>query len=67
MKKGLWFGLLINLTHLQAYLDIYGLAGDDNEFKHSWEMDPADLNPLRMPRNIVNSICSAEYDLDDDI
>jgi hypothetical protein len=34
---------------------VYGLRGDEAEFKHSWEMDLADLNPLHMPRNIVNA------------
>jgi len=45
----------------------YGLAGNEEELKHSWEMDPADLNPLRMPRNIVNGFIAASRDLDEGI
>jgi len=45
----------------------YGLAGDEDEAKHSFEMDPADLNPLRMPRNVANALHDSAYDVDEGI
>jgi hypothetical protein len=45
----------------------YRIAGDENEAKHSLEMDLANLNPLRIPRNIVNSTISLVIDLDENI
>jgi len=45
----------------------YALAGDVDEAKYSWEMDPADLNPLRMPRNIANALHDSAYDVDEGI
>ncbi|CAF1355701.1 unnamed protein product [Adineta steineri] len=41
----------------------FALAGDADEAKYSWEMDVADLNPLRMPRNMINGIINSQYDL----
>jgi hypothetical protein len=45
----------------------YGLAGDENEAKHSFEMDLANLNPLQIPRNILNGIISLVSNLDKNI
>jgi hypothetical protein len=45
----------------------YGLAGDADEMKYSWDMDPADLNPLRMPRNILNGLYDSAYDVHEGI
>ncbi|CAF1544736.1 unnamed protein product [Rotaria sp. Silwood1] len=42
----------------------YRLADDREEAKHSLEMDLADLNPLRMPRNLVNSLVNSTCNLD---
>lgn len=45
----------------------YSIAGNEEETKHSVEMDLADLNPLRMPRNIVNGLRNAASNLHEDI
>lgn len=45
----------------------YLIAGNTEEFKYSWEMDLADLNPLRMPRNIINGFRNAANTLNEGI
>jgi hypothetical protein len=43
---------------------VYAAKGDMNEAKHSVTLDLADLNPLRIPRNLANGIASVTNDLD---
>lgn len=44
---------------------VYSAKGDKHEAKHSITMDLADLNPLRMPKNLTNGIISAANELDE--
>lgn len=46
---------------------VYAIKGDKAEAMHSVTLDVADLNPLRMPRNLVNGISSATIDLNQGI
>ncbi|CAF2063132.1 unnamed protein product [Rotaria magnacalcarata] len=55
---------LVGIAYGAARGVAYGLAGDFDEAKYSLEMDPADLNPLRMPRNIMNGLVDASHSLD---
>ncbi|UJR11753.1 hypothetical protein I4U23_015934 [Adineta vaga] len=43
---------------------VYELAGDRDEAKNSMEMDFADLNPLRMPRNLMNGLIDLTSNVD---
>ncbi|CAF3310936.1 unnamed protein product, partial [Rotaria sp. Silwood2] len=43
---------------------VYAAQGDIPEARHSVSLDLADLNPLRMPRNLANGIISATNDLE---
>lgn len=43
---------------------IYAASGDVNEAKHSVILDLADLNPLRIPKNLAHGIAGATNDLD---
>lgn len=49
----------VGLVHGGLRGAVYALAGDEEEMKYSWEMDPADLNPLRIPRNVANGVVGA--------
>ena len=44
---------------------VYASMGDADEAKHSFSIDLADLNPLRMPRNLVHGIANATNELDE--
>ena len=37
---------------------VYGIKGDSEEARHSVTVDLADLNPLRVPRNLANGIAT---------
>ena len=50
---------LVGIVHGGIRGAAYALAGNEEEMKHSWEMDLADLNPLRMPRNVANGVVGA--------
>ncbi|CAF0908947.1 unnamed protein product [Adineta steineri] len=43
---------------------VYAAKGDVYEAKHSVAMDLADLNPLRIPKNLAHGIASVTNDLD---
>ena len=43
---------------------VYAAKGDMHEAKHSIALDLADLNPLRLPRNLAHGIASITNDLD---
>ncbi|CAF1651067.1 unnamed protein product [Rotaria magnacalcarata] len=43
---------------------VYAAKGDAHEAKHSVTMDLADLNPLRIPRNLALGIASVTNDFD---
>ena len=43
---------------------VYAANGDTDEAYHSVILDLADLNPLRIPRNLVHGIASVTNDLD---
>ncbi|CAF3694176.1 unnamed protein product [Rotaria sp. Silwood1] len=45
---------------------VYAAQGDMPEARHSVSLDLADLNPLRIPRNLANGIVSATNDLEQD-
>jgi hypothetical protein len=49
----------IGLAHGAVRGLVYALKDDEDEMKYSWEMDLADLNPLRMPRNVANGVVGA--------
>ncbi|CAF3121808.1 unnamed protein product [Rotaria sp. Silwood2] len=44
---------------------VYAEKDDMHEAKHSVTVDLADLNPLRIPRNLAHGIASATNDLDE--
>ncbi|CAF1039501.1 unnamed protein product [Rotaria sordida] len=44
---------------------VYTAKGDMHEAKHSVTVDLADLNPLRVPRNLAHGIASATNQLDE--
>ena len=43
---------------------VYAAKGNTHEAKHSIALDLADLNPLRLPRNLAHGIASITNDLD---
>ncbi|CAF4370070.1 unnamed protein product [Didymodactylos carnosus] len=43
---------------------VYAAKGDMHEAKHSVILDLADLNPLRVPKNLAHGIASVTNDLD---
>ncbi|UJR10991.1 hypothetical protein I4U23_015175 [Adineta vaga] len=44
---------------------VYAAKGDKSEAKHSIEFDLADLNPLRIPKNLVHGIQNATHSLEE--